>query len=138
MDKPTDKHQHLRSRQRARRLAMQALYQRQVTDLALDEVVEQFRCEESFGKADADYFTQLLRGGAEHSEEIKSKLRAIAGYDLDQVDPVERSILLNAAYEILFVPDVDKAVAITEAVHLAKKFGAAEGYRFINGVLDKL
>lgn len=117
---------------------MQAVYQRQVTDLGLDEIVEQFRCDESFVKADADYFTQLLHGGAEHSAEIREKLGAISGYDLDQVDPVERSILLNAAYEILFVPDVDKAVAITEAVHLAKKFGAAEGYRFVNGVLDKL
>ena len=131
-------HAFLRAREWARRLAMQAMYQRQVTDAALDEVVEQFRQDESFSKADAEYFTRLVRGSDERAGEIGAKVREITGYDFELVDPVERAILMNAAYEILFVPEMDKAVAITEAVRLAKKFGTAEGYRFVNGVLDKL
>ena len=136
--KPGDKHALLRSREWARRLAMQAVYQQQVAGLGLEELIVQFQEDESFIKADADYFVQLLRGGSQRSTEIAAKIKAITGYEFDLVDPVERAVILNAAYEILFVPEIDKAVAITEAVRLTKKFGTQEGYRFVNGVLDKL
>ena len=133
-----NEHSTLHSRVWARRLAMQAVYQQLVTSLGTDEVISQFEQDDSFSKADANYFVQLLRGGAMHKQEIAEKIQSISGYDFDLVDPVERAILLNGTYEILFLPDIDKAVAITEAVHLAKKFGAPESYRFINGVLDKV
>ena len=133
-----DKHEALRARERARRLAMQAVYQQQLTGLAPEEVIAQFRREDSFAKADADYFLRLVRGGIEHRRTIAGKVSAIAGYDFERIDPVERAILLNAACEILFLPEVDKAVAITEAVRLARKFGAEESYRFVNGVLDRI
>ena len=138
MSQPTDKHAFLRARELARRLAMQAVYQCQVAGADLEEVIAQFREDESFARVDADYFLQLLRGGSEHGAEIAEKVKAASGYDFDLVDPVERAVILNAAYEILFVPETDKAVAITEAVRLTKKFGTQEGYRFVNGVLDKL
>ena len=136
--KITEKHEFLRGREWARRLAMQAVYQQQVTGIGLEEVIEQFREDKSFAKADDDYFVKLLREGAAHGEEISRKISAIAGYGFDRIDPVEQAILLNAACEILFILGVDKAVAITEAVRLAKKFGAEEGYRFVNAVLDKI
>ncbi len=140
MAKSGDKGRHdfLRAREWARRLAMQAVYQQRVAKLSIEEVISQFEQDDSFVKADNEYFMQLMHGGAEREREIAEKVAAITGYDFDLVDPVERAILLNAAYEILFLPEVDKAVAITEAVRLARKFGAREGYRFINGVLDKL
>ncbi len=117
---------------------MQAVYQQKVAGLELDEVVVEFQQDESFVKADANYFMRLMHGGAEHIAEIAEQIGEITGYDFELVDPVERAILLNAAYEILFVSEVDKAVAITEAVRLAKQFGAGGGYRLVNGVLDKL
>ena len=133
-----NKHEVLRARVRARRLAMQAVYQQQLTDVDLDELLEQFRQDESFAIADADYFTRLLEGGTQHRTEIAAKIGEIAGYEFALIDPVERAILLNAAYEILFVSEVDRKVAITEAVRLARKFGSEGSYRFVNGVLDKL
>ena len=136
--KTAAKHEFLRGRELARRLAMQAVYQQQITDIGLEEVIEQFREDESFVKADDDYFVSLLREGTAHGEEISTKISAIAGYSFDLIDPVERAILLNAACEILFIFGVDKAVAIAEAVRLAKKFGAEEGYRFVNAVLDRI
>ena len=132
------KHEFLRGREWARRLAMQAVYQRQVTGMSIEEVVTQFEQEDSYTKIDADYFLRLLREGAMHDKEISEKISTIAGYSFDLIDPVERAILLNAACEILFILDTDKAVAITEAVRLAKKFSTKEGYRFVNAVLDKV
>ena len=55
---------------------------------------------------------------------------------IEQIDPIERAIIRNAAYEIACLDDIDDAVAITEAVHLTKKFGAETSYRFVNVVLD--
>ena len=134
----TDKREFLRGREWARRLAMQAVYQRQLADIDMEELITQFQQEESYAKADDDYFLQLLREGAAHGEEISEKISAIAGYRFELIDPVERAILLNATCEILFVPGTDKAVAINEAVRLAKKFGTEEGYRFVNAVLDRV
>ncbi len=136
--KVATKQEFLRGREWARRLAMQAVYQQQVTGISLEELIKQFREDQSFAKADNDYFVELLREGAAHSKEISTKISAIAGYSFDLIDPVERAILLNAACEILFILGVDKAVAITEAVRLAKKFGAEKGYRFVNAVLDRI
>lgn len=125
-------------REWARRLAMQAVYQRQMTGINLEELIKQFREDELYERADDSYFLALLHEGAEHGEEISEKISAIAGYSFDLIDPVERAILLNAACEILFILGTDKAVAITEAVRLAKKFGSREGYRFVNAVLDRV
>ena len=133
-----NKHETLRAREWSRRFAMQAVYQQQITPLDIDEIIEQFREDKTFKKADAKYFECLLHSGAEHIEEIIEKISAITEYDFYLIDLIERSILLNAACEILFISEIDKAVAITEAVRLSKKFGTKEGYRFINGVLDKL
>ena len=57
---------------------------------------------------------------------------------LNQLDPVEHAILLVGAYELQFKPDVPWKVAVNEAVNLTKMFGAEEGFKFVNGVLDRL
>jgi N utilization substance protein B len=56
----------------------------------------------------------------------------------DSLSPVERSILLLAAYELRFIPEVPYRAVINEAVEIAKSFGGTDGYKFVNGVLDRL
>ncbi len=122
----------------ARRLAMQALYQWQITGQESAALIEQFvdQCENK--RTDLDYFKQLLSHSIAQPDELKSMLEPYLGIPYTELDPVERSILLIAAYELSCVHEIPSRVVINEAIELAKRFGADQAHRFVNGVLDKL
>lgn len=126
-----------RARHAARRLAVQALYQWQIAGDHPKDVLAQFREERPLGDADMDYFRELLLGVPEHVETIDTAVAPYLDRPLDRVDPVERAILRLAVYEMMQRLDVPYRVVINEAVDLAKVFGAEQGHRFVNGVLDK-
>lgn len=126
--------QFFHARSRARRLAMQALYQWQITGADINEIAGQFREDENYDKVDKKHFKALL--DAAERREFDSKIEACMDMSIDKIDPIERAIICNAAYEIACCSDIDSAVTITEAVHLAKKFGGENSYKFVNGVLD--
>ena len=122
------------ARSRARRLAMQAVYQWQITNQSVDEIIDQFVSTDYYAKADGSYFKELLQ--ASTSKSLDKQIEHCMDIAIEYVDPVERAILRNAAYEIACRSDIDSAVAINEAIHLAKRFCGSESFRFINGVLD--
>lgn len=126
-----------RARSWARRFAMQALYQWQLTHQDPHLINAQFLTEEDMSKADIDYFQELLHQIPNRTEVLDACLTPFLDRPLEQVDPVERGILWIAVYELKYRPDIPYRVVINEAVELAKKFGAEQGHRFINGVLDK-
>ncbi len=126
-----------RQRSRARRLAMQALYQWQLTHQDIGRINAQFLAEQDLHEADVAYFQELLQQTLLRLDTIDQILAPHLDRPLAQIDPVERSILMLAGYELLYRPDVPYRVIINEAVELAKVFGAEQGHRFINGVLDK-
>lgn len=125
-------------RARARRLAMQAIYQIELTSENVEKVLEQFHANESFENADKDYFNLLVTESVENRDALTKEITRVSDTDFATVDAVERALILIGACEILYIDDISKAVAISEAVRLAKKFGASGGHRFVNGVLDKL
>lgn len=126
-----------RARHVARRLAVQSLYQWQLTGDSPKDILAQFREDRTLGDADSSYFRELLLGVPEQAEAIDAALSPYLDRPLDRVDPVERAILRLAGYEMMHRLDVPYRVIINEAVDLAKVFGAEQGHRFINGVLDK-
>jgi N utilization substance protein B len=117
---------------------LQALYQWQMTGQDTHEIETQFREDENASKSDFGYFSQLLRGVAGKADELDASLSGQLDRPIEAVDPVERAILRVAAYELAYRPEVPYKVIINEAVDLAKRFGAEQGHRFVNGVLDKL
>lgn len=121
----------------ARRFAMQALYQWQLTQQDIGLINAQFLAEQDMSRADLAYFQELLQQTPLHLESIEAALNPHLTRALEQLDPVERAILWLAGYELIYRLDVPYRVVINEAVELAKKFGAEQGHRFINGVLDK-
>jgi len=123
---------------RARGLAVQALYQWQITKTPAPEIVRQFREDQDFSRVDRDYFEELLTQIPERASELEEALEPCLATPPQGVDPVERSILLIAAYELRHRPELDVRVIINEAIELAKRFGAEQGHRFVNGVLDQL
>jgi N utilization substance protein B len=123
----------------ARRLTAQALYQWLVNETAPEQLLRQFREEpEGLGRADGDYFSELLHGTVNEATNLTMALVPHLDRPLNQLDPVEHAILLLGAYELQHRPDVPWKVVVNEAVNLTKMFGAEDGYRFVNGVLDKL
>jgi N utilization substance protein B len=124
-------------RARARRYAMQALYQWDLSGEQVSAIREQFLEAEDFSKADTSYFNKTLRDVSESIETIDKKLSEYIDRPLERLDPVERAILRIGIYELLSRPDIPYRVTINEAVALTRKFGAEQGYAFVNGVLDK-
>lgn len=137
MDQPVKKG-FARGRSLARRYAMQALYQWQMTEHDLTHLIEQFLTDQDMRKTDVAYFQELLRQVLGQLDRIDEILTPFLDRPPDQVDPVERAILRIAVYEMTDRLDIPYRVVINEAVEMAKKFGAEQGHRFINGVLDKI
>ena len=124
-------------RTRARRLAMQALYQWDLSAGPVSEIETQFLEDEDFSKADKDYFHELLYGVPARLHEVEEAFVAFLDRPLSEIDPVERAVLRMASYELMARFDVPYKVIINESVNLAKKFGAEQAYKYINGVLDQ-
>jgi N utilization substance protein B len=123
----------------ARRLTLQALYQWLVNETSPDALLRQFAEQpEGLGRADPEYFSELLRGIVQAKPELNAVLTPYLDRPLEQLDPVEHAVLLLGTFELLYKPEVPWKVVVNEAVNLSKVFGAEEGYKFVNGVLDKL
>ncbi|RMH18160.1 MAG: transcription antitermination factor NusB [Gammaproteobacteria bacterium] len=126
-----------KTRSRARRLALQALYRWQMNQDDLDEITLQFHQNPLAERSDMEYFSRLFRGVVDHLPQIDERLQPYMDCRMDRVDPVERAALRIGMFELTYMLDVPNSVAINEAIELAKMFGSDEGYRFVNAVLDK-
>lgn len=126
------------SRRRSRELAMQGLYQWGMTGQPVATIEQQLRQQRDFGKADQEHFADLLRGTLAGSDELNALLAPCLDRALKELSPVEHAILLIGAYELQRHPEIPYRVVINEAVELAKTFGGTDGYKYVNGVLDKL
>ena len=121
----------------ARKLALQALYRWQLNESPWQDLVQEFGEAEDMTRADADYFRTLVEGVWRGREELDARLATFTDREPRRLDPVERAVLLIALYELTARPEVPYRVAINEAVVLAKRFGATDGFKFVNAVLDR-
>ena len=122
----------------SRRLALQALYQWQLSGSSIDELLAQFVEDENWHKVDKDYFVDLISESINQKDKLTDKFSPHLDLPLEQIDPIENAILLFATYEIIHKPETPTKVVLSEAIKLCKKFGSVEGYKFVNGVLDKV
>jgi N utilization substance protein B len=127
-----------KARGKARRLAMQALYQWQMTADDIDGIERQFCEENDMNNVDQEYFSELLLGVLQELSAIDAELEKHMSRSINSVDPVERAILRIAGYEFIKRPDVPYRVVLNEAVVLTKKFCAEKSHTFVNAVLDKV
>jgi N utilization substance protein B len=126
------------ARVRARRCAVQALYQWQLSGHDPNDILKEFVADREVLNADMDYFEQLTRGVPRHLEQLKAAIRAAIDRSVDELDPVERAILLIGAYELEHCPQTPWRVIINEAIELEKMFGAEQGHRYVNTAIDRL
>jgi N utilization substance protein B len=125
-------------RSRARRAAMQAIYQWQMTAQALETIAAQFREDKSWRRIDEELFSAHLYGVATNVTTLDAHLQPILDRPVAQLDAVERAILRMGAFELTHRQDIPWRVVINEHVELAREFGAEQSHKYINGILDKL
>jgi N utilization substance protein B len=124
---------------RARRSAVQAYYQWQITQQPIEDIINEFEADRTeLKKADVDYFRRLLHGMVENEDRLNEELAPLLDRPVKELDPVERAVLHLGGYELLYCPETPWRVVINEAVELAKMFGAEQSHTYINGILDKL
>jgi N utilization substance protein B len=126
------------ARRRSRELATQGLYQWLLSGSPAGEIDAQLRGAQGYDKADHEHLDAILHGVIRDSDALSADLTPCLDRPIDQLSPVERAVLLVAAYELKNHVDIPYRVVINEAVELAKTFGGADGYKYVNGVLDKL
>ena len=126
------------ARHRARELALQAIYQWRMSGGDHLEIEKTTRAEKSLGRFDIELFSQLLRGIVEHNQALVAAITPHLDRDMNELSPIEFSVLLLGAFELIRHPEVPYRVVINESVELAKTFGGTDGHKFVNGVLDKL
>lgn len=125
-------------RRKARHYGMQALYQWHMAGAPLNDIEAEFRADYDFSHVDLEYFQALLHGVPACVDELEASLAPLLDRKLEELDPIERTLLRMGAFELRERLDVPWKVAINEAVALARKFGATDSHKYINGVLDRL
>lgn len=126
-----------RARSLARRLALQALYQIQINPLPWQDVQLQFAADPEADRVDRDYFRELIEAVAPNREALDLRLSALSEIPPHELDPIEHAVLWLGLHELQSCPELPYRVALAEAVQLTKQFGATDGHKFVNAVLDR-
>lgn len=127
----------LSKRKNSRHLAIQSLYEWQLSANDVLQIVKH-NVEHALTPMDGEYYREVMFGIAEQYQDLDSKFAPHLARSLDEMDPVELAVLRLACYEMLHRLDIPYRVVINEALELAKRFGATDSHKFVNGVLDKL
>lgn len=126
------------TRSRARHYAMQAIYQWQMTGNPLNVIEAEFHADNDMSKVDTEYFHELFHSVVMQKPELDELFQPyLKQMTLEQLDPVTLALLRLSTFELKNRIDVPYRVVINESLNLAKKFGAEDSHKFINGVLDK-
>lgn len=121
----------------ARKLALQALYRWQLNECPWQDLIQEFSDAQDMPRADREYFRELIEGVWRERESLDAGLSQWTDRVPALLDPIEHGILLMGLYELRHRLDVPYRVAISEAVSLAKRFGATDGHKYVNAVLDR-
>ena len=125
-------------RRRAREFVLQGLYQRQLSGNSAAAIREQIAEAAGFARTDQAYFDELWRGTCSDYEALILACAPHLARKAEELSPIERAILVIGAWELTHRLEIPYRVVINEAVELAKSYGGTDGYKFVNGVLDRL
>lgn len=125
-------------RRAARELALQALYQVHMSGASAVDVQAEFLADQDFKHADKSMFGQLLRGVAAQRESLDAMIEQYLDRKLSDLDPIELNVLRMGAYELSDSVAVPYRVVINECIELGKVFGATDGHKYVNSILDKV
>lgn len=125
-------------KRKARKLALQALYQWLMSGSELHEIEAQFRVINNMDKVDVDYFCRILHGVPAHVENVEERISPFLDREITGLNPIELTVLRIGAFELIYCPEIPYKVVLDESISLTKEFGSQDGYRYVNGVLNSL
>lgn len=125
-------------RTQARRVALQALYQWQMTHEIGHVIIKQFSEDGLLGDLDLELFRELLLQVSDNAEQLDELYAPMLDRSVSMIDPIEKAIMRIGVYELQSMPQIPYKVIINECVELSKRFGAEDGHKYINGILDKV
>ncbi len=123
-------------KRKARRLALQALYQWQMSGDEIYEIETQFRVINDITKVDMDYFCKILHGVPQYLDSIQQAFSPFLDRTIAELNPVELAVLRLSTFELYHCMEIPYKVVLDESVMLAKTFGSQDGFRYVNGVLN--
>ena len=123
------------ARHRAREIALQALYS---WKLGGGDVLAHAATLEGWQRCDQQFAAELIVEVVKKNDSLEKSIAPHLDRSLASLSPVERVILLIGAYELAARPETPFKVVLNEAIELGKSFGGTDGYKFVNGVLEKL
>jgi N utilization substance protein B len=126
-----------RARSLARRLALQALYQLQINPRSWQDTHQQFAADPEAERVDREYFLKLIEAIAPNRDALDVELAKLCEIPPPELDPIEHAVLWLGLHELTACPELPYRVALAEAVQLTKQFGATDGHKFVNAVLDR-
>lgn len=121
----------------ARRLAVQALYRWQLNAAPWQDLVSEFASDADMPRADGEYFRTLVQCAVEQKSDLDLAMAPFLARDAGILDPIEHAVLLIASVELQHQRQVPFRVVIDEAVGITRRFGATDGHKFVNAVLDR-
>lgn len=130
--------QSISGKRKARKLALQALYQWHMSGSELSEIEAQFRVMNNMAKVDCDYFCRLLYGIPAQIDALESTIQPFLDREISGLNPIELTVLRIGSFELLHCPEIPYKVVLDESIGLTKEFGSQDGYRYVNGVLNNL
>jgi N utilization substance protein B len=128
----------IKGKRRARKLALQALYQWLMSGTDLSEIEAQFCAANDMSKVDVGYFRRLLHDVPKNLNLLENSISPFLDRPIHGLNPVELSVLRLSSFELMFCPEIPYRVVLDEAISLAKEFGSQDGHRYVNGVLNNL
>jgi N utilization substance protein B len=132
-----EKESQVAPRTQSRRVALQALYQWQMTNEEIPQIVKQFNEDGLLEGLDFDWFKELISEVSKSAEDLDALYADYLDRSVTRIDPVERAIMRMGVYELQAKIEIPYKVVINESVELAKRFGAEESHKYVNGILDK-
>jgi transcription antitermination protein NusB len=126
------------ARRRAREFALQGLYHWLLNAQDAGVIDAHMRGVTGFDRADRAHFDAVLHGVIQHSDALRASFAPHLDRTVAELSPIEHAVLLLGSYELAHHQEVPLRVVINEAVELAKDYGGTDGYKFVNGVLDRV
>jgi N utilization substance protein B len=123
------------ARRQSREVALQALYAWQLSG---GDALEELKSLEGFEDSDQTLAQSIVSGVRDKAPELQAMIAPHVDRAFEKLSPVERAILYIGTYELSAHPRTPFRVVLNEAIELGKSFGATEGHRFVNGVLEKI
>ena len=126
------------NRRKSRELVMKSIYRGIINQFDINQIKKDIKDDPDYSKADEVFYNHLFDGVIQNINELNIEISGYIDRPIEKLSPIEHSILCISVYELIYDPAIPYKVAINEGVELAKTFGGIEGFKYINGVLDKV